>query len=104
METISETKQPLLKRTVSVHRVAYDGATPKRTFFVDQLTKKTKATVIVTHVYTINGQQTALVHANIYQDAGVAAAVERQSLLTKQQEKAAEKPAELATETPKEAA
>ena len=83
METISETKQPLLKRTVSVFKAVFEGATPKRSGLAEQISKKTKATVVVTHVYTISGQQAAYVHCHIYSDPAVSAAVERANLLAK---------------------
>lgn len=92
METISETKQPLLHRTVAIYSVSYDGATPKRIDLVKQIAKKTKGTVVVTHIYPVSGQQAALVHAHIYHDDTVSAAVERKNLLAKQQPKAAAEP------------
>jgi ribosomal protein S24E len=86
LETI---QQPLLKRSVVVYRVAYEGATPARTALVQSLSTKEKGAVVVTHVYPLNGQQVAMVHAHVYADEKVRDAVERSNLVAKQQPKKA---------------
>jgi ribosomal protein S24E len=85
LETI---QQPLLKRAVVTYRVAYDGATPSRVQLVQSISSKEKGTVVVTHVYTQQGQQTAIVHAHVYSDTKVSGAVERANLIAKQHPKA----------------
>ena len=87
------TEQPLLKRSLVSYRIAYDGPTPARTAIVQSLSTKEKGTVVVRHVYPIQGEQVAIVHANVYKDGKVADAVERKNMLAKQQPKA-EAPAE----------
>ena len=85
---LQTTEQPLLKRSAIVFRVAFEGATPARTAIVQSLSAKEKGTVVVHHVYTIQGAQTALVHAHVYKDTSVPSFVERANLLAKQQPKA----------------
>jgi ribosomal protein S24E len=85
---IQTTEQPLLKRSMVVYRIAYEGATPARTAIVQSLSTKEKGTVVVTNVHTINGEQAAYVHCNVYKDAAVAKAVERANMLAKQSPKA----------------
>jgi ribosomal protein S24E len=82
------TEQPLLKRKTVVYRIAFEGTTPARTAIVQSLSTKEKGTIVVTQILPENGQQVAIVHAHVYSDAVVAAAVERENLLAKQQPKA----------------
>jgi ribosomal protein S24E len=90
---VQATEQPLLKRTHAAYRISYEGATPSRTSVVQHLSSKEKGTVVVTHLYTQQGQQVAHVECYIYKDAAVAKAVTRENLLAKQQPKAAEESA-----------
>lgn len=76
--------QPLLKRTLHTYRIAYEGATPKRTDIVNHLSSKEKGTVVVTHIYPLNGEPVAIVHSHVYADAAIAAGVENSKLLAKQ--------------------
>ena len=85
---IHTTEQPLLKRTLTTYRIAYEGATPARTAIVQHLSSKEKGTVVVKTIKVNNGEQSAIVTACIYKDAAVAQAVERANLLAKQQPKA----------------
>jgi ribosomal protein S24E len=79
-------QQPLLKRAAVTYRVAFEGATPARTAIVQHLSNKEKgAAIVVTHIFPINGQQAAIVHAHVYTDEKVRDAVERANLVSKQQ-------------------
>ncbi len=86
---IQEVKQPLLKRTEAVYRIAFEGATPARTAIVQHLSSKEKGTVIVKSIKNHQGQQTLIATVSIYTDDKVAQSVERGNLIAKQQPKAA---------------
>jgi len=64
-------EKPLLHREDVVVRVAYEGATPKRTELRDTIAHTLKATadmVIVRRISTIFGKQAAIVNASVYKE------------------------------------
>lgn len=87
LNKIHSAEQPLLKRSQRVYRVTVDGPTPSRIALAQAIGAKEKGTVVVSHVYTETGAQSALVHAAVYHDAAVAESLERANLLAKQKPK-----------------
>ncbi len=86
---LSSHAQPALKRAQNAYRIVYEGATPARVSIVQHLSTKEKGAVVVTHIYTETGNQSAVVNAYVYSDEKVAAAITNDKMLAKQQPKAA---------------
>ena len=93
LRKLRSVERPLLSRTDAVYSLTVEGATPSRIAIAQSLSSKEKGTVVVTHVTTQAGSQTSVVHARIYKDDKIAAAVERANLLAKQQPKVEATPA-----------